>query len=453
VARKASEHLRLSEAERESLRLLSEDVLGASPEPTRLCRKLAEYVGKGVAFHHAGINYAQRKLVEDAFRANEIKVIAATTTLAMGLNLPSRRVIVRDWYRYETGLGIKPLPAIEIKQMSGRAGRPKFDSFGEAVIVARNKRDEKYLFEKYVRGGPEDIESRLGTEPALRTHILASIAGAFTRTKQELDDFLRSTFYACQGGRSGMEYLSALTDGILEFLEAEEMIKIDRTMTSTRFGRRVSELYIDPLSGVILRDALGRPEEKDPFALLHMAAHTPDMMRLSVRKKDIDEMLDIYNVHASGLLLPEEERYPSEDVLSEIKTASALMQWILEAHEDKITGHFGIGPGDLHTLVDLADWLLYAGAEVGKIFGLKEAMGGISRLRARVIYGVKEELLELVSLKGIGRVRARNLFNAGFKGLKDIERATAPELSEVPAMGKAVAESIKKQTSETLAEA
>ncbi|GAB4388178.1 MAG: ATP-dependent DNA helicase [Thermodesulfovibrionales bacterium] len=450
VARTASESLGkyVSVAERAGLEKLAAEVLRASPEPTRLCRKLSACVMEGSAFHHAGINHAQRKLVEDAFRANRLKILASTTTLAMGLNLPSRRVVIRDWMRYESGVGMRPLPAIEIKQMSGRAGRPKFDRTGEAVIVARNRRDERHLFEKYITGEVERIASRLSNEPALRSHILASIAGGFTRSRDELLDFLRGTFFALQ---SGMDYLTVITDEITDFLAREGMVSSERqNLLATRFGRRVSELYIDPLSAVVLRDALRRSGEKDAFPLLHMVARTPDMMRLSVRKKDIDETLEAFYAHADSLLVPDDEKYPSEDALSEIKTASVLMQWALETHEDKIVGHFGIGPGDLRTMVELADWLLYSSSEICRIFSLKEALKPLSVLRTRVAYGVKEELLELVSLRGIGRVRARNLFDAGYRSRRDILAAPAEALAEVPAVGKAVAADIKRQAEEAL---
>lgn len=445
VAGKASPYIAplLTGEERESLGKLSARIIGASTEPTRFCRRLAKCVSEGVAFHHAGIHSSQRRLVEDAFRANQIKLVAATTTLAMGLNLPSRRVIIRDWWRYESGLGIQPIPNIEIKQMSGRAGRPGYDEYGEAILIARNKRDEEELFDNYIRGKIEKIESRLANKSALGTHILASIAGGFTKTKDELIDFLRGTFFA---SRSGATYLSSITEEILDFLRVEELILSDkRGLAATRFGRRVSELYIDPVTGVILRDALKSPQEKETFPLLHMIAHTPDMMALKLKKREYDELVSLFYAKAETLLIPDSERYPTDEILSEMKTASLLMEWIMESPEDKIVDRFGVGPGDIRTMVELSDWLLYSAGEIGTVFGLKEAVKVLSLLRTRVTYGVREELLELVSLRGIGRVRGRALFETGYRGLQEIKKATVEELAKVPGIGMTLSMDIKKQ--------
>ncbi|MEM4383142.1 MAG: helix-hairpin-helix domain-containing protein, partial [Candidatus Caldarchaeum sp.] len=66
-------------------------------------------------------------------------------------------------------------------------------------------------------------------------------------------------------------------------------------------------------------------------------------------------------------------------------------------------------------------------------------------LSERVEHGVRPELLPLVALKGVGRVRARNLYNAGYRTIEDLRRASAEELAQVPSIGPRIAASIKSQ--------
>lgn len=75
-------------------------------------------------------------------------------------------------------------PDREIKQMSGRAGRSGFDTYGEAVVIARNENDKRYLRENHIDGEPEKVDSRLAGESILRSHILASMAGIFCYRKK-----------------------------------------------------------------------------------------------------------------------------------------------------------------------------------------------------------------------------------------------------------------------------
>lgn len=105
-------------------------------------------------------------------------------------------------------------------------------------------------------------------------------------------------------------------DGTVKWIERlssiDEINLALETIKATRFGHRVSDLYIDPMTGVVIRDCLNQPQGKGTFSLLHMIASTPDMMSLPLRKKDIEEMLDVFYVHLDELLIPVEKRYPSE---------------------------------------------------------------------------------------------------------------------------------------------
>lgn len=104
-----------------------------------------------------------------------------------------------------------------------------------------------------------------------------------------------------------------------------------------------------------------------------------------------------------------DKRMKVETHMSNLKSAAVLNDWISEISEETITGTFGIGPGDIRTKVDTANWLLYAMSEIAYIFR-PEAVRCIRQLGTRVKFGIKEELIPLVALRGIGRSRARTLF-------------------------------------------
>jgi helicase len=126
-----------------------------------------------------------------------------------------------------------------------------------------------------------------------------------------------------------------------------------------------------------------------------------------------------------------------------------LERWISEASEDQIISQFGVGSGDIFRFVETADWLLYAMYEIAKLLNIKEEFPYIRRVRTRINYGVKEELLDLVKLVGVGRIRARRLYDAGLKNTRDLAAVKIEELSEIPTIGNELAKKIKKQVSDT----
>ena len=249
---------RLTDGERDRLRDLAEEIRGVSDTDTS--DDLADAVEQGSAFHHAGLASEHRSLVEDAFRDRLIKCISATPTLAAGVNTPARRVIVRDWRRYDGEFGgMKPLDVLEIHQMCGRAGRPGLDPYGEAVLLANDADTKEELFERYLWADPEPVRSKLAAEPALRTHVLATVASGFASTRDGLLSFLDNTLYATQTDDEGR--LAAVTDTVLDYLAINDFVDRDReggteTLAATGIGHTVSRLYLDPMSAAEMIDGL-----------------------------------------------------------------------------------------------------------------------------------------------------------------------------------------------------
>jgi len=412
-------------------------------EETSIERKLRSCVRCGIAFHNAGLTHTQRRRVERAFRNGEIKCIIATPTLAAGINLPARRVVIRDVFRYEAGVGNVTIPVLEIKQMCGRAGRPGYDTEGEAVLLARTEEERDFLIENYLLNETEEIFSKLGNEPVLRTHVLSTVATGTASSMESLMGFIGSTFFAHQ---TDVYHLESAVTSVIEFLEREEMIRPGEGLRATFFGKRVSDLYIDPVSAVILRDALRNLRESaSPLGVLHAVCTAPDMLSMYLRRSDYDWLEEVAAARSGELLLPvPDDLREYEFFLADLKTACMLEDWIEGKDEESILKRFDIGPGDLRNKVEVAEWLIYSMREMSNIFN-KEAYPQLTELVTRMKYGVRRELLELVTLRNVGRARARILYERGIKGLEDLRRIDEKSLSRIPGIGEALARQIKEQ--------
>lgn len=449
VAREAGNALRGSHRKRAQVKLqeISSKII-ASGEKTRLSDDLASAVSGGAAFHHAGLSSAHRKIIETAFKEGWIKILSATPTLAAGVNLPARTAVIASYRRFTPGYGMYPISVLEYKQMSGRAGRPQYDDAGEAVLIASSSDEQDFLMENYVTAKPEKLFSRLAQEAALRGHTLAAIASDYAHTEPGLIDFFGQTFY---GYHYPMGNIKLILAGIMSYLRREDMIQYKGDyIYATDFGRRVSELYIDPLSAVVLRDGLRADDVSfTDITWLHLICHTPDMRpKLRPRRGEMEAVENFLEEHRHELAVKLGSDYDYVDyetTLGELRTTMILKAWIDETSENDLFEKYRVAPGDRYSAVHNAEWLLYSAYELARVLGADEHRGHLRKLRDRVKYGVTEKLLPLVRLQGIGRVRAKVLFNSGFKSAASLKAAPLARLVEIPLIGPRLAKTIKEQ--------
>ncbi|CAE7193765.1 POLQ [Symbiodinium natans] len=153
-----------------------------------LCPVLAKTVLRGVAYHHAGLTTDERSLLEAAYRKGILRCLCATSTLAAGVNLPARRVIIRSMK-----VGRDPLDAVRFRQMAGRAGRVGFDTEGECIVMAKSLKeaDEAHaLFAAQL----QPLRSALGKERLVRA-VLEVVSLGLIRTVEEIEvHFARRLF-------------------------------------------------------------------------------------------------------------------------------------------------------------------------------------------------------------------------------------------------------------------
>jgi helicase len=409
---------------------------------TDMGKSLASCVARGAAFHHAGLGRPERSVVEEGFRKGLIKCISSTPTLAAGLNLPARRVIIRDYNRFTAGEGMQPIPASEYHQMAGRAGRPRLDPYGEAVLIAKDQGQVEELFEWYIEAPPEEVHSKIAEPAALYTHILSLIASGFAKNRDELTSFMNRTFYVHEN-RQGRLIQRAVNAALAFLVSSDMVVEVGEHLGSTEFGTLVSKLYIDPRSAAMIVSTLREKEFYTDLGLLQVICSTPDMPKLYVRNTDIAALTRMIEDNGEDLwiMLPQDEE-AAEAYYRALKTAMLLSDWTDELSDTKICERYSVGPGDIYGMVESVTWLLHASAELTRMFA-SVFHPKVREYEICMKNGTRRELLPLIRLRGIGRVRARRLFNNGMTTPDEILTRGIEEVTKLLGLG--VAEQIFDQ--------
>ncbi len=419
-------------------------VLEALESPTEQCKELAEDMLYGVAFHHAGLVSQQREAVEDAFRSGKVRIVVATPTLAAGVNLPSYMVIISSVKRMED-LYTAEITVREYKQMVGRAGRPKYDKEGIAITMAKSETEASYIMEKYVLGEPEEVLSRLSSRRSIRFHLLGLIKEGIIKDEESALTFFSNTLFFRQ--KRDIEELELLIKDSLKDLENWGMIE---AFSVTRLGRRVASLYIDPETGYQF-SLFAKGRKIGSFPYLFTVSSTWEMYPyLPVGKREEINLLVMAEERKDELTIPFDELIMDIHFLNKFKLALLLEAWIEERDEDSISKEFGVFPGILRGILTNAEWLSYSLGEIARLEGNASLYNFSLRMTERIKHGIKEELIPLVQIKGIGRIRARKLYSRGIKTPEDIKRAPPALLSSI--LGYKTALNILKQLKISLSE-
>lgn len=424
-------------------------------EVTELSKNLFNVFRSGVAFHHAGLNPQHREIIENAFRKGIIKILTATPTLAAGVNLPGRKVIITYISRRGLGGYQEDISIFEYKQMAGRAGRPQYDEKGEAFLYSRYENLAEILIDTYISGEPEPLISHMLDGENFESQILG-LATTYRRVNsRKITNFLTNTLCSVQEvekkilsrGKKALEML--VSGGLLIYNSKNDIFR------PTRLGQRASELYILPSTAIYLKDILKKKPSKTPSdtLLLYYISYTKDMGIISVRNKDrktiLKEVETKYADELDDLLLHLKNEYPfyyDELELSAWKISLVLKDWIEEKSENDILTKWRVEPGDLYILRNNGEWLAYAAREISRLFDNKIYEKEYTKLVLRLKYGVKEELLPLVEIEDIGRRRARMLYTHGYKRLSDFRDARLENLIGIPGIGSRLAEKLIKKS-------
>lgn len=222
---------------------------GLRSSSTGLDPKLEQTIPSGVAFHHAGLTTEERELIAGAYDAGVLKVCVATCSLAAGINLPARRVILHNARMGRDLVG----PAM-LRQMRGRAGRKGKDEVGETYLCCRQA-DLEAVVDLMNAELPEVSSCLIAEDRRILRALLEAIAIKLATSRESLDDYVSKTLLACTADPVDLQ---ASVEGALTDLQKKEFITIDKfgNFEATKLGKAIVASVLDPEDGIFIHDEL-----------------------------------------------------------------------------------------------------------------------------------------------------------------------------------------------------
>jgi len=438
---------RISSDQRSKFREVSQKILDVPRKrgslPTEVCLKLAECVENGVAFHHAGLFDKQKEIIEDEFRAGNLLMITATPSLMYGVNLPSKNVVIRDYTRW-TSQGPQPIPVFDYEQMSGRAGRPGYDTEGYSYLIAKSIDEAYNLKEHYVYGEIETTNSKLiENRDAVYRQIITQIASTLAKKPADLLEFFAKTFYGFQMGNNeysnslGIDSMGYEINNSLEFLVQNGIIMpTPDGLKTTEFGMLIAKSNYAVETAVRLREFATRSSEINTSQLLFEICKTPDMPRIIFKgRKSKEPVRDKLN--KAGVFVV--------DIGNTEATAATLMEWIDERNEYEIENAFNVYAASTRRSAYEASLLVKFFKNICNVINFYSRVDVLDMMSARLYYGVKPDIVPMVvGIKRLGRKRARSLVKAFGE---DLRYVTRDELLKIDGIGPKTAEAILEKYS------
>ncbi|CAK9298582.1 unnamed protein product [Gordionus sp. m RMFG-2023] len=276
----------------------STEILRTEAEQVRNL-ELKDLLPYGFAIHHAGMTRVDRTLVEDLFADGHVRLLVSTSTLAWGVNLPAHTVIIKGTQIYdpEKGRWVE-LPALDVLQMFGRAGRPQYDTKGVGILITSHTELQYYLS---LLNQQLPIESQMIAK--LPEALNAEIVLGTVRDAVEARDWLAYTYLYIRMLRNpalyGIDGDSLKTDPLLETRRADlihtaavrldktNLIKYDKRTGSfqvTELGRIASQYYCTSESMATYNQLL-KPTLSD-IELFRVFSLSSEFKNISVRDEE-----------------------------------------------------------------------------------------------------------------------------------------------------------------------
>uniref|UniRef100_UPI0037E783D0 helicase POLQ-like isoform X2 n=1 Tax=Semicossyphus pulcher TaxID=241346 RepID=UPI0037E783D0 len=406
-----------------------------------LCPVLRRTVPYGLAYHHSGLTSEERKLVEEAYSNGVLCLLTCTSTLAAGINLPARRVILRSPY-----LATDFLKRSQYKQMVGRAGRAGIDSVGESILILQDK--ERNMAQHLVCAPMEKCFSNLKHDEGKGLlSLILSLVGLNVR------DFLCGTLLYVQQEQLCVERsLWEEVQQCVELLKEKNLITVaadGQTLQVTKLGKATYKgsvdlahsdvLYKDlskGLEGLLLNSYLHLVYLVTPYDMISQCK--PDWMTyfrqftlLSASEQKMSAAVGVPESFVARKAAGQSvKKSVNMEVVSRMYLALVLFSLLKETNLWSVADRFQLSRGFIQTLLSsssaFCSCVLHFTEELEEFWPFRALLSELTR---RLSYCVRAELIPLMEVAGVMELRAKQLYNAGYKTLTHLANADPAVLS------------------------
>nr|XP_056711321.1 helicase POLQ-like [Euleptes europaea] len=422
----------------------------------RLCPVLKRTIPFGIAYHHSGLTNDERKRIEEAYSSGILCLLTCTSTLAAGVNLPARRVIVRAPY-----IATEFMKKNQYKQMIGRAGRAGIDSAGESILIAQEK--DKQLVRNLVHSPLESCYSNLLLEcnRGIRSLILSLVGLKIATSPEEVYYFMGSTLFSVQPQLLPKEKsLWDITVEALQWLKQNGLLKeraksesehrLQYNLEITHLGQATYKgsvnlaycdtLYADlkkGLEGLILESCLHLLYLTTPYDMVSQC--NPDWM---IYFKQYNQLTPIEQQVAATVGVPESfitkkasgqaiKKDVDSGTVGKLYLSLVLHALLKETNIWSVAEKFNTSRGFVQTLLNssasFSSSVLHFCEELDEFWVYKALFAELSK---KLTYCVKAELIPLMEVAGVLEARAKQLYNAGYKTVAHLANANPEALVE-----------------------
>ncbi|KAF3399553.1 DNA polymerase theta [Talaromyces pinophilus] len=409
---------------------------------------------KGVAFHHAGLTTEERDLVAEAYDRGTLKVIVATCSLAAGVNLPARRVIMQGARMGRDIVG----PAL-LRQMRGRAGRKGKDIVGETYLICQ-KADLEAISEIWDAETPA-IDSCLAQDnKGVKRALLEGIATRLVSGREAIDEFMRCTLLCKTREEAEIE---KLIETSLQELVDTDLIRLrdDESYESTKLGAAIVASSFSPDDGIFVYEELKRALQAfvmdGEMHIFYMFTPLSVAMNTNIDWLIFRDQLDLLdesgirallfvgvqpgfvnNMVQTGRNFKEDD--PKQLQLSRIyRRAYAAFQLRDLSNEiplSTIASRYNVPRGVVQTLAQTCHGFAAGMVKFCQRMGWGMLAVVLEHMRDRLQAGARDDLLEMAQVTHVKSWTARLLWENGFRSVRALADADAKDIVPVLIMGR-----------------